>query len=62
MEQGRIVMQGSPATIFADLERLRALKLAIPAPLELAARLRQAGFSLSEQALTIETIAQEMLP
>ena len=62
MEQGRIVMQGSPATIFADLERLRALKLAIPAPLELAARLRQAGFTLSEQALTIEAIAQEMLP
>ncbi len=62
MEQGRTVMQGSPTTIFVDLERLRALKLAIPAPLELAARLRQAGFSLSEQALTIEAIAQEMLP
>ncbi|MFL5627870.1 MAG: energy-coupling factor transporter ATPase [Ktedonobacteraceae bacterium] len=61
MEQGRIVMQGSPATIFTDVERLRALKLAIPAPVELATRLRQAGFAISAEALTIETIAQEML-
>src|SRR3989442_11441327 len=31
MEQGQIAMEGTPATIFADLERLRQLKLAIPA-------------------------------
>ncbi len=62
MEQGRIVMQGSPAAIFTDIGRLRSLKLAIPEPVELAARLRQAGFAISAEALTIETLAQEMLP
>jgi energy-coupling factor transport system ATP-binding protein len=61
MEQGRIVMQGTPAAIFADLERLRLLKLAIPAPLELAACLRHCGITISAAALTIEAIAQEML-
>src|SRR5258707_2406125 len=39
MELGRILMEGQPATIFAHLDRLRALKLVVPEPLELAARL-----------------------
>ena len=62
MEQGRIVMQGTSATIFADLERLRALKLAIPEPLELVARLRAAGLPISPLALTEEAIAEELVP
>ncbi|HEU5382762.1 MAG TPA: energy-coupling factor transporter ATPase [Ktedonobacteraceae bacterium] len=61
MEQGSIVMQGAPAAIFADLERLRALKLAIPEPLDLAARLRAAGIPISPLALTEEAIAEELV-
>ncbi len=61
MEQGNIVMEGTPPQVFADLERLRALKLAIPEPLLLAARLRKAGLRISPDALTVETIAQELL-
>ena len=61
MEQGKIVMEGTPAQVFADLERLRALKLAIPEPITLAARLRDAGFHISPAALTVEAIAQELL-
>jgi energy-coupling factor transport system ATP-binding protein len=57
MEQGSIVTQGTPASVFADLPRLRALKLAIPPPIELAARLRTVGYALSPEALTIEAIA-----
>jgi energy-coupling factor transport system ATP-binding protein len=61
MEQGKIVLQGLPAAIFADLERLRELKLAIPEPIELAARLRDAGLPLSQEAITIEAIARELV-
>jgi energy-coupling factor transport system ATP-binding protein len=61
MERGKIVMEGAPPQVFADLDRLRALKLAIPEPLALAARLRHAGFRISPDALTVETIAQELL-
>jgi len=61
MERGRIVMEGTAPEVFIDLERLRELKLAIPEPIELAARLREAGFAISHEALTVETIAQEML-
>lgn len=62
MEQGRILMQGRPATIFADLDHLRALKLEVPEPLELAARLRAAGVPLAPTALTEEAIARELMP
>src|SRR6266446_2631771 len=62
MERGRIVMEGSPASIFAHLEPLRQLKLAIPEPVELAVRLRAAGRSISPEALTVEAIAQELVP
>src|SRR5579884_1277458 len=61
MEAGQVVMDGPPATIFADLERLRQLKLAIPEPIELVARLRNIGFPLPAEALTIETIARGLV-
>ncbi len=61
MEQGQIVMEGTPAAIFADLQRLRQLKLAIPEPIELAGRLRHAGFPISQDALTVEAIAREIV-
>lgn len=62
MERGRLLMQGGPAAIFSDLERLRALKLIVPQPLELAARLRAAGLSISPLALDEQRIVEELLP
>ena len=61
MQQGQIVMEGPPAVIFDDLERLHQLKLAIPEPIELARRLRDAGLPISREALTVEAIAREIL-
>ncbi len=60
VEQGKIVLNDTPVRVFADLPRLRALKLAIPEPLELAARLRAAGMPIAQEAITIEAIAQEL--
>ena len=61
MEQGRIVMQGTPSTVFTDVERLRQLKLSIPEPIALADRLRASGFTISREALTVEAIAREIV-
>lgn len=60
LEQGRIVIDGRPADIFSNLSRLRQLKLTIPEPIELADRLRKTGFSISNEALTVEAIAREL--
>jgi energy-coupling factor transport system ATP-binding protein len=62
MEQGRIVLEGAPPEIFADLDRLRRLRLAVPDPITLAARLRAAGLPLARSALTVEAIAREIVP
>lgn len=61
MKEGHILMQGRPETIFADLARLRELRLVVPEPLELAARLRAAGIYIAPTALTEEAIAEELL-
>ncbi len=62
MEHGAIVMDGAPEDIFADLQRLRDLKLIIPEPIELASRLRRSGISIAPGALTVESLARELMP
>ncbi|HJZ49660.1 MAG TPA: ATP-binding cassette domain-containing protein [Roseiflexaceae bacterium] len=61
MDGGRVAFDGTPAALFADLEQLRRLKLAIPEPIALAARLRAAGFRLDSAALTVEAIADQII-
>jgi hypothetical protein len=46
--------------VFADLERLRRLRLAIPEPIALAARLRESGMAIAPEALAVEAIAEEI--
>lgn len=62
LEGGQVVMDATPAQLFADLDRLRALKLAIPEPLLLTERLRAAGMPIASSALTLEAIVQELTP
>ena len=61
MERGRCVLEGAPAEVFADLELMSALNLAIPEPIALVARLRAAGLPIAQDAVTIEAIARELL-
>jgi energy-coupling factor transport system ATP-binding protein len=60
MEAGALALDGPPAAIFADLGRLRRLRLAIPEPIELADRLRAAGVPIGPAALTAKAIAEEL--
>ncbi len=60
MERGRVILDDVPMKIFSDLPRLRALKLLIPEPVELVARLRAAGLPLDPGALTIDAIARTL--
>jgi energy-coupling factor transport system ATP-binding protein len=60
LESGRVALDGPPAALFADLARLERLRLAAPAPVELAARLRAYGLPIDPAALTADAVAAEI--
>lgn len=58
MDDGHIVMDGTPRSIFSQAERVRALGLDIPLAADLAQRLRQGGYDLPQDILTDEELVQ----
>lgn len=54
LDGGKIALEGSPATVFADLERLRALRLVVPPLAALGERLRALGMEIPPEAITPE--------
>ena len=60
MEQGRPILDDTPAALFSDLTRMRMLHLAIPEPLELASRLRSVGVPIPTSAVTVDELAKTM--
>ncbi len=61
LEGGRVALEGAPAEVFGDLERLQALRLAIPDVIALAHRLRVAGLPIPPDALTAEAVASALV-
>lgn len=61
LEQGRIALEGAPAAVFADLNRLRALRLVVPEVALLGERLRQAGWAIPPDALTPEALVAALI-
>ncbi len=62
MEEGKIVMQGKPREIFAQVEELKRLGLDVPQMTELAHELRFAGVELSGDILTVEEMVESLCP
>ncbi len=60
MEDGSIVMEGSPREVFADPEKVQALRLDAPPVAKLAHRLRKEGMPLKEGILTVEEMVKEV--
>jgi energy-coupling factor transport system ATP-binding protein len=56
LEAGRVALDGTPASVFADLERLRALRLVVPPVASLAALLRARGLAVPPEAITPEAL------
>ena len=56
MENGCVVMDGSPREVFSRTEKIRSLGLDIPLAAALAARLRQRGRNLPKDILTDEEL------
>ena len=57
MNDGRLVMDGTPAEVFTQVEALRAMGLAAPDTVELLYGLRQSGMDVPLTALTVDDCA-----
>jgi energy-coupling factor transport system ATP-binding protein len=57
MHEGCIVMDGPPQVVFDQGERLRALGLDLPFPVQISHRLREGGLALPPGLLTIQDLA-----
>lgn len=62
MDDGEIVMEGTPAQIFAQVEKLKRLRLDVPQVTELAYELSKAGIPVRNGILTIDELVGELCP
>lgn len=60
MDQGKIVMQGTPRSIFSQVERLKEYRLDVPQVTLLAHELRQAGLNIPEGILTRDELTEAL--
>ena len=60
MDQGHVVMQGTPREIFSRVEELKAYRLDVPQVTLLAYELKQAGIPLPEGILTTKELVDAL--
>ncbi|MDO4454434.1 MAG: energy-coupling factor transporter ATPase [Eubacteriales bacterium] len=60
MDKGKIVMQGTPREVFAEVEQLKKYRLDVPQVTLLAYELRVAGLPLPDCVLTTEELIEEL--
>ena len=58
MDDGKIVMQGTPREVFSNVEKLKKHRLDVPQVTELAWELKKAGMPLPDGILTIEEFTE----
>lgn len=61
MANSRIVLEGSPRTVFTEVDRLRELQLDVPQPTDLAHRLHQRRTDFPDGLLTVPEVVEEIL-
>lgn len=57
MDEGKLVMQGTPREIFKQVDKLKEIGLDVPQMTELAHDLRQDGYDIPDDILTIDEMA-----
>ena len=60
MDQGKVVLQGTPREIFTQVERLKKLRLDVPQVTELAFELRKKGLDVPLGILSIEELVESL--
>lgn len=60
MDEGKVVLQGTPREVFSKVEKLKSLRLDVPQVTLLAYELQKAGVNLPDGILTPEELAAEL--
>ncbi|SKA99131.1 energy-coupling factor transport system ATP-binding protein [Caloramator quimbayensis] len=60
MEEGKVVLEGSPRDVFSKVEEIKRLGLDVPEMTELAFELRKSNINIREDILTIEEMVDEI--
>ena len=61
MDQGKMVLDGTPKEIFSKVEELKSLRMDVPLITDLAHELRLSGMPISEGILKEEELVEELL-
>ncbi len=61
MNNGEIIIDGRPSEVFKNIEELESVGLAVPQVTYLIRALREKGFDISENIITIEQAKKELL-
>ena len=62
MDDGKLVMDGTPREIFSKVDELKSYRLDVPQVTELAYELKKAGVDLPEGILSQEEFMEQILP
>lgn len=62
MDQGKLVMQGTPKEIFARANELKDLRLDVPQVTQLVLRLREEGMPIPADVITVEEFVEKVVP
>jgi energy-coupling factor transport system ATP-binding protein len=62
LEAGKMVLTGSPAQVFSQVDRLKELGLDAPPAAEVAGRLRAAGLDIGSEVITDDQLAVILCP
>lgn len=60
MDEGKVVLQGTPKEVFSQVERLKELRLDVPQVTLLAYELQKSGIPLPDGILTADELTEEL--
>ncbi|MDD3413336.1 MAG: energy-coupling factor transporter ATPase [Lachnospiraceae bacterium] len=60
MDEGKVVMEGTPKEVFSRVEELKELRLDVPQVTLLAYELKKSGLKISDGILTTEELVKEL--
>ena len=60
MNEGELVMQGTPREVFSKVDELKEIRLEVPQATELAYELKKSGVDIPDGILSVEELVKEL--